>query len=79
MRCPTEGPDRAPRVLASTGLRVDVARGVRVAIDVRNLFDVRTGTYAGALGPVREPIGDYYEYPHPGRSVLVIARFTEAR
>jgi len=68
-----------PRVLASTGLRVDVARGVRVAIDVRNLFDVRTGTYAGALGPVREPIGDYYEYPLPGRSVLVSARFTEAR
>jgi hypothetical protein len=67
------------RVLASTGLRVDVARGVRVALDVRNVFDVRTGTYAGALGPVREPIGDYYEYPLPGRSFLVSARFTEGR
>ncbi len=66
-----------PRVLASTGLRVEVARGVRVALDVRNLFDVRTGTYAGALGPVREPIGDYYEYPLPGRSLLVSARFSE--
>jgi outer membrane receptor protein involved in Fe transport len=67
------------RVLASTGLRVDVARGVRVALDVRNVFDVRTGTYAGALGPVREPIGDYYEYPLPGRSFLVSARFSEGR
>jgi outer membrane receptor protein involved in Fe transport len=63
------------RVLASTGARVDVARGVRVALDVRNLFDQRTGTYAGALGPVHEPIGDYYAYPLPGRSFLVSARF----
>ena len=41
----------------------------------RNLFDVRTGTYDGALGPVREPIGDFYEYPLPGRTFLVSARF----
>ena len=68
-----------PRVLASAGLRVDVARGVRLALDVRNVLDVRTGTYAGALGPVREPIGDYYEYPLPGRSVLVSVRFSEGR
>jgi outer membrane receptor protein involved in Fe transport len=65
------------RVLASTGVRVDVVRGVRLALDVRNLLDVRTATYAGALGPVHEPIGDYYEYPLPGRSFLVSARFTE--
>lgn len=63
------------RVLASAGARVDVAHGVRLALDVRNLFDQRTGTYQGALGPVREPIGDYYEYPLPGRTVLVSARF----
>ncbi|MGO9833981.1 MAG: TonB-dependent receptor domain-containing protein [Polyangiaceae bacterium] len=66
-----------PRVLASVGARVDVVRGVRLAVDVRNLFDVRTGTYGGALGPVREPIGDYYEYPLPGRSVLFTARFSD--
>ncbi len=63
------------RVLASAGARVDVARGVRLALDVRNLFDQRTGTYEGALGPVHEPIGDYYEYPLPGRSFLLSARF----
>ncbi|HEY1694486.1 MAG TPA: TonB-dependent receptor [Polyangiaceae bacterium] len=66
-----------PRVLASAGARVDVVQGVRLALDVRNLFDVRTGTYAGALGPVRYPIGDSYDYPLPGRSFLVTARFTE--
>ena len=66
-----------PRVLTSLGARIDVARGVRLAVDVRNLFDVRTGTYAGALGPVHEPIGDAFQYPLPGRSVLVSARFSE--
>jgi hypothetical protein len=66
-----------PRVLASAGARVDVARGVRLALDVRNVFDVRTGTYAGALGPVDFPIGDAFVYPLPGRTVLVSARFTE--
>ena len=66
-----------PRAFVSAGARVDVAAGVRLAVDVRNLFDVRTGTYPGALGPVREPVGDFYEYPLPGRSVLVSARFSE--
>jgi outer membrane receptor protein involved in Fe transport len=65
------------RVLASAGLRVEVARGVRVALDLRNALDVRTGTYQGALCPVQEPIGDYFEYPLPGRSLLVSARFFE--
>ena len=65
-----------PRALISAGTRVEVARGVRLALDTRNVFDVRAGTYAGALGPVHEPIGDYFEYPLPGRSVLLSARFT---
>jgi hypothetical protein len=65
------------RVLVSAGARVDVARGVRLALDVRNLLDVRTGTYDGALGPVKEPIGDNFEYPLPGRSVLASVRFSE--
>jgi outer membrane receptor protein involved in Fe transport len=65
-----------PRVLASAGARLEVVRGLRIALDARNLFDVRTGTYAGALGPVHEPIGDYFEYPLPGRTFLVSARYT---
>jgi hypothetical protein len=67
-----------PRVLVSAGGRVDVARGLRIALDVRNLFDLRTGTYDGALGPVHEPIGDYYEYPLPGRTILASVRYTYA-
>jgi outer membrane receptor protein involved in Fe transport len=63
------------RVLTSAGARLDLAPGVRVALDLRNLFDVRVGTYAGVLGLVHEPIGDSYAFPLPGRSVLVSARF----
>jgi outer membrane cobalamin receptor len=66
-----------PRVFVSAGARLDVTRGVRLAVDVRNLFDVRTGTYQGLTGPVREPVGDSYDYPLPGRSVLFSARFSE--
>jgi hypothetical protein len=64
------------RVLVSSGARLDVVRGVRLALDIRNLLDVRTATYEGAAGPVHEPIGDYFEYPLPGRTVLVSARYT---
>jgi iron complex outermembrane receptor protein len=65
------------RVLASAGVRVRVTEGLQLALDVRNVFDVRTATYDGATGPVHEPIGDYYEYPLPGRTLLVSARFAE--
>ncbi len=66
-----------PRVLQSAGATLDVphVRGLRVAFDARNLFDVRTGVYQGALGAVREPIGDSYAYPLPGRTLLVSARW----
>ena len=66
------------RVLQSSGLRLDVPHvpGLRVALEIRNLFDVRTVTYAGFSGPSFFPIGDQYDYPLPGRSVLVTARWT---
>ncbi|HEY2516264.1 MAG TPA: TonB-dependent receptor [Polyangiaceae bacterium] len=66
-----------PRVLGSAGLRVDVpgVKGLRVAADFRNVFDQRTSEYAGVLGPVREPIGDAFEYPLPGRTFLVSMRW----
>ncbi len=64
-----------PRVLASFGARLDVTSELRLALDVRNLFDVRTSTYEGAIGPVHEPIGDYFGYPLPGRTFLVSARY----
>ncbi len=73
------------RFLTSAGLRVALPGALgagnvgktTVALDLRNLFDVRTGTYQGALGQVRAPIGDLYEYPLPGRSFLVSLRFEE--
>ncbi len=65
------------RVLHSTGARVDVPRvhGLSISIDVRNLFDLRVAEYPGITGPVRAPIGDVYEYPLPGRRILVSARY----
>jgi hypothetical protein len=66
-----------PRVVQSAGVRLDVphVRGLRLSFDLRNLFDVRTATYAGAFGSVREPIGDSVQYPLPGRSFLLTARW----
>jgi hypothetical protein len=69
------------RVLQSTGVSLDVPHvpGLRLAVDVRNLFDVRTGTYAGGFAPAREPIGDAYLYPLPGRSILATLRYETTR
>ena len=65
------------RALHSLGLRLDVpgAPGLRLAVDVRNLLDLRVASYPGQLGPTLLPIGDLYDYPLPGRSVLVTARW----
>ncbi len=82
MRADPAGNDLVPaRVLFSTGARLDVpgVPGLRVAFDVRNLFDLRIATYAGAAGPVQAPIGDLYQYPLPGRSLLVTMRWTQER
>jgi outer membrane receptor protein involved in Fe transport len=67
-----------PRVLSSTGLRIDVPGlpGLRISLDVRNLFDTRTIAYAGFAGRDVLPIGDQYDYPLPGRTFLVTARWT---
>jgi hypothetical protein len=61
------------RALQSAGFRLDVARGVRVALDVRNLFDVRTAGYYQQFNntTIVNPIGDVYDYPLPGRSILL--------
>jgi vitamin B12 transporter len=69
-----------PRVLQSTGARLDVpgVRGLRVGLEIRNLFDVRTAVYPGFSGPQALPIGDQYNYPLPGRSFLVTARWTSS-
>ena len=69
------------RVLHGAGIRVAVPTvpGLSVACDLRNIFDLRVVEYQGVLGPVRAPIGDLYDYPLPGRRVLVSVRWTTAR
>jgi hypothetical protein len=69
------------RILQSTGASLDVPRvpGLRLAVDVRNLFDVRTGTYPGGFAPTPEPIGDAYLYPLPGRSIIGTIRYETTR
>jgi outer membrane receptor protein involved in Fe transport len=69
------------RVLHSAGARVDVpwAPGLRLAVDVRNLFDARVGTYTDASGVHAAAISDVFAYPLPGRSVLFTARWTYER
>jgi outer membrane receptor protein involved in Fe transport len=75
----TRGEIRVPdRVLQSIGARADIpwVRGLRVAADVSNLFDVRTGLASGFQGvQTREPIGDQFNYPLPGRTFLATARW----
>jgi iron complex outermembrane receptor protein len=69
------------RVLQSTGVRVAVpwVRELRLAFDVSNLFDVRTGltpSQLPGLAPQQAPIGDQFGYPLPGRTFLFTVRWT---
>ena len=70
------------RVLHSTGARLMIpgARGLSLSLDVRNLLDLRAAEYQGiAIAGVPQtypgPIGDLYDYPLPGRRVLLSARW----
>lgn len=66
------------RVLHSTGARLAVpgAPGLSVALDVTNLFDLRVAEYPNGLGGKDPyPIGDFFDYPIPGRRILVSARW----
>lgn len=63
------------RVLHGAGVRVAAPSQLTFGLDVRNLLDLRYVEYAGAVGPVRAPIGDQYDYPLPGRRVLVTAEW----
>jgi len=67
------------RVFHGAGIRVAIpgVRGLSATLDVRNIFDLRVVEYPGAFGgPVRAPVGDVFEYPLPGRRVLVSLRWT---
>jgi outer membrane receptor protein involved in Fe transport len=50
--------------------------GLTLSVDVRNLFNLRAAEYPNALGGTdRLPIGDLFEYPIPGRRLLLSARW----
>ncbi len=66
------------RVLHSAGARLAVpgAAGLTLSLDVRNLLDLRAAAYPSALGGSdRYPIGDLFDYPIPGRRLLLSARW----
>lgn len=42
-----------------------------LGLQLRNALNTRASTYAGALGDVRLPLGDAFDYPLPGRSIMV--------
>lgn len=66
------------RVLHSAGVRVAIpgVSGLSVALDVRNLFDLRAAEYPSVLGGKDPyPIGDLFDYPIPGRRILLSARW----
>ena len=66
------------RILHSTGARLAVpgAAGLTLSLDVRNLFDLRAAQYPSALGGTdRYPIGDLFDFPIPGRRLLLSARW----
>jgi hypothetical protein len=66
------------RVFHGAGVRVAVPMlpGLSLSLDVRNIFDFQVVEYVGALGPVRAPVGDLFDYPLPGRRVLLSASWT---
>jgi len=67
------------RVLHSFGARLAVpgVAGLSLALDVRNLLDLRVAEYPNVLGRTeRYPIGDLFDYPIPGRRILLSAQWT---
>ena len=66
------------RVLHSAGVKVEMpgAPGLSLALDVRNLLGLRVAEYPNVLGGKDPyPIGDFFDYPIPGRRILVSARW----
>ena len=71
-----------PRALQAIGVEAHVATRVHLALEVRNLLDVRTATVtlpvAGAR-PTPVAVTDYIGYPLPGRSVWATVRIDFGR
>jgi len=68
-----------PRLFHSTGLSLDVPRlsGLRVGVEVQNLFDLRVMRVPSPLtnNLVALPVSDFLAFPLPGRSFWLTLRF----
>lgn len=68
-----------PRIFHGAGASLDVpfARGLRVGVEVQNLFDLRTLHVPSPLrrAPLAVPVSDFLGFPLPGRTIWVSARF----
>jgi len=70
------------RVLHSAGVRYNflAVPGLSVSLDVRNLFDLKTAQYLNVFGGRdRYPLGDAFDYPLPGRRILLSVRYVLER
>jgi iron complex outermembrane receptor protein len=67
------------RIFHGAGASLDVpfARGLRLGLEVQNLFDLRTLHVPSPLrrAPIALPVSDFLGFPLPGRTVWVTARF----
>ena len=62
---------------AGASLEVPHAEGLTLGVQVDNLFDLRTLHVRSSLGsaPIPVPVSDFLDFPLPGRTVWVTARF----
>lgn len=69
----------APRIFHGTGAALEVpwAPGLRLALDVSNLFDQRIVYVPSTLtgGPIPYPVSDFLGFPLPGRTVWATVRY----
>ncbi len=59
------------RVFLHAGATWAASKHFSLGAEVRNVLDLRAVSYTGALGDVRLPVGDAFDFPLPGRTVFV--------
>lgn len=65
------------RTIHGAGVELHLARRVHLAVEVRNLLDLRVTTWnppIQGVGPLPVPVSDFIGFPLPGRSVWATAR-----
>jgi iron complex outermembrane receptor protein len=65
------------RTLQGVGAELHLAQRAHLAVELRNLLDVRVTTWTppiAGVGRLRVPVGDFIGFPLPGRSVWITLR-----